>query len=118
MSEHGTLTRTQVVLGKLGRLHLPQLADVEEQGRAPRWDRQDFVTAFESGGAGGAVAEVNGRVLGFAVYRVTPPPDGSGWGRINGFLRSCWPWGRRIPAPTPHVDLLRAAVLPEWQRQG
>jgi ribosomal protein S18 acetylase RimI-like enzyme len=118
MNESSTLTRPQVVFGKLGRLHLPQLPGIEGQGAAPRWDRQDFVAAFQSSGTAGAVAEINGRVVGFALYQVAPPADGIGLGDIKRLLRWCWPWKADALASLQHVDLLRIGVLAEWQRQG
>ncbi len=118
MSELGTLLRPRVIFGKLDWLHLPQLLDIEEQAPAPRWIRQDFLAAFQADGTSSALAEISGRIVGFALFKVTPPPDGTGLEGIKRLLRWCWPWNPGARLSPRHVDLLRIGVLPEWQRQG
>jgi ribosomal protein S18 acetylase RimI-like enzyme len=116
MSELGTLAKPCVHLGRVDRLRLPELYDIEEQASVPCWNRQDFLAASQSDGAGVAIAEVHGRTIGFALYKAAPPAK-IGLSGINRLL--CYlPWRRAAPASPLYIDLLRIAVLPEWQRQG
>jgi ribosomal protein S18 acetylase RimI-like enzyme len=118
MSEAATLTRPQVFLAKIGQRHWPQLPGIEETGPGPLRDPGDSLAAFQSGGTDGVVAEINGRVVGFALCKVAPVTDGINLGGIKKLLRCCWPWKPNVLAPLQNVELLRIIVLCERQRQG
>jgi ribosomal protein S18 acetylase RimI-like enzyme len=100
----------------MARLDLPWLMRTEGHESAPPWTRQGFLAALQAGG--GAVAEVNGQPVGFVVYQVTPPPDGTRPAALKRLLRRWVPWGHATCVPPRQVDLLHVVVLPPWHRQG
>jgi ribosomal protein S18 acetylase RimI-like enzyme len=100
---------------KSGGLPLRELLRVEGQSPAPGWGLREFLAAFQAGGAAAVVAELDGRLVGFALYRVLPPPAGAG-GLLE-LLRRCPLWAGGAPPPR-YRELLRVSVLPDWRRQG
>ena len=78
-----------------------------------------FLAVCQANGAGFAMAEIQGRVVGFALYKVARPPDAPGLGRLKRLLPCHWPWrSQGLGSPHSSIGLLRMAVLPQWQRQG
>jgi ribosomal protein S18 acetylase RimI-like enzyme len=118
MSHVSTPTRRQVALRKAGRFDLWPLVRIADQTPALRWVQQDFEATLQADGGASTVAEVNGQVVGFILYRVSPPPDRMAWGTIKKLLGRCWPWKPCVRTAPRRVDLLYIAVVPEWQRHG
>jgi ribosomal protein S18 acetylase RimI-like enzyme len=117
MNELDTLIHPQVHLEQVDLLRLPELFDIDEQAAAPCWSRQDFLAAFRLDGVGVALAMIHDRALGFALYQAAPS-EGIGMGGINRLLRYCWLSSSAATTQPYYVDLLRIAVLPEWQHRG
>jgi ribosomal protein S18 acetylase RimI-like enzyme len=118
MNELGTLTKPRVHLKKPDRLRLPQLLTIEQQAPAPCWSQQDFLAAFRAAGAGLAVAEGNGCIVGFVLYKIMSPSAVDQTGRLVRFLDWCPPWLSSVLFAPRDRELLRIGVLPDWRRQG
>lgn len=112
------LAKPRIYLEKSNRLRLSELITSSQQTATLGWSPKDFPTISPTDGASLALAEINGSIVGFALYRPIPQSAPFGLGRIGRFLRWCrfWNWGRRfIPRD---LELLWIDVLPDWRRQG
>lgn len=120
MSNISTLPRPGLVLRDMGVSDLPVVVGIEQQGPTPRCAWQDFLLVYSSGGAASRVAEVEGQVVGFLVYRAPPgQSDLKGPGRIKRLLGRYLSWGEADPPSRPvEVELLDIGVAPAWRRQG
>jgi ribosomal protein S18 acetylase RimI-like enzyme len=118
MSNLGTLTSPRVHLAKPSRIRLPELLDVVGQVPRPCWDRQTFLAALQSEGAGVAVAETHDRVIGFALYRVTPSSAPARLRHVMQLLRWYSPWTGAARSAASDLELLWIGVHPGWHRQG
>jgi ribosomal protein S18 acetylase RimI-like enzyme len=96
---------------------LRQLMNIEERMLAPWWARQECWAILRTRGGAGVVAEVDGRAVGFVLYRVTPPPEEQA-SVLKKLLRRCQLWRFNAQRPSRHVRLLHISVAPEWRRQG
>ena len=117
VNDLGTLTRPRVYLGKADPLRLPELLAIEKQAAKPRWPLQDYLTTLQSRETRVALAEIRGRMIGFALYKVTGPSAPARLGQLLRFLR-CRLWLRAGHSAGAFAELLRIGVHREWQRQG
>ncbi len=92
---------------------LRQLMNIEERMSDPWWVRLECWSILRTPGGAGAVAEVDGRAIGFVLYRATPPDEQTSL--IRRLLHRCQLWR---PHAIRHVRLLHISVAPEWRRQG
>lgn len=74
---------------------LPQVLHIEGRQPGRRWQQHDFLPVFLSYHTDAWVAEIDGRVIGYIVFRVSPE--------------------HQKPAT---VTLLNLAVAPYWRRRG
>jgi ribosomal protein S18 acetylase RimI-like enzyme len=96
---------------------LRQLLNIEERMFAPWWARQECWEILRTRGGAGVVAEVNGRAVGFVLYKVTPPPEHQA-SFFKKLVHRCQLWRLNAQRPSRHVRLLHISVAPEWRRQG
>jgi ribosomal protein S18 acetylase RimI-like enzyme len=119
MSSISTLTCPKPVLREMGVSDLPMVVRIEQQGPTPRCAWQDFLLVYSSGGAASRVAEVEGQVVGFLVYRAPERCNQQGPGRLKRLLRRCLPWREADPpSPPMELELLDIGVAPAWHRRG
>jgi hypothetical protein len=69
-----------MALRQANRLDLRRSVCIADQTPTPRRVQPDFRAALRADGGAGAVAEVNGRVVGFVLYRVSPTARSGGPG--------------------------------------
>jgi ribosomal protein S18 acetylase RimI-like enzyme len=117
MNDLVTLTRPRVYLGKADPLRLPELLAIEKQALKPLSPLQNHLTTLQSGDTHVALAEVRGRMIGFALYKATGPSAPARLGHILRVLR-CRLWQRAGRVAGAFAELLRIGVHRDWQRQG
>jgi ribosomal-protein-alanine N-acetyltransferase len=121
MSSTLTATRPALSLRWMIRADLPELARIEKQAAAPRWELEHFEAAYRGANTIGRVAEVNGRIIGFAVYtilrRPVPLDDAlDSLVRLRDLRAGRYP--DELVPESVEVELRNLGVDPDWQRQG
>ncbi len=119
MSTTSTLSRSELVLREMGVSDLPEVVQIEQQGPTPRCAWQDFLLVYASGGACSRVAEVQGQVVGFVVYRVPEHLEPETTGKLKRWWDRCLHWRHPDLSSSPvEIELLDIGVAPNWRRRG
>lgn len=117
MSNASTLVTPRLTLRWMVQHNLPHVLQIERQVDALQWRQQDFLDVFQSGDTAGWVAEMNGHVVGFLIYKAITHPE-----IADPDLSSPLPFSvpvRENPVLKPlQISILNLAVALAWQRRG
>ena len=118
MSNINTAARPSLNLRPMIPRDLTHVLPIAKNVHAAPWTLKHFSKVFQSGDAAGWIAEKDGRVVGFAVYSVSPQSAGLESQNADcSFRRLAGP--EKVLTTDPQcVNLHNIVVLPEWRRQG